>query len=338
MMARKRYTSALCIAATMWWCAGCATTAGHDAQLGQKPISKLPAEATASDNPEVQDREILPETHMAAGRLHESQNRLARAVEQYRLAVAIKPDHVEALNRLGIVLDRLGRFKEADKAFRDAIAAAPDQAYLHNNLAFSCIMQLNWREAEIVLTKALELKPDFARARVNLAMALAQQERFDEALTQFQTVLPAEDAYYNMGLMYQSKHQLVDAARSFKAALELNPQMIAARKRLEMLPADVVSEAERQLEAIASPAPAELASDESADPSERPTTQPASDEPNDSPQAYNPPDLAEDSAVPLCLNLSIEAGGDTDTPGPSDDGPMLLNPDSGLWEPANLIY
>jgi len=271
---------------------------------------------------------------MAAGRLHESQNRLARAAEQYRLAVAIKPDYVEALNRLGIVLDRLGRFKEADKAFRDAIAAAPDQAHLHNNLAFSYIMQLNWREAEIALTKALELKPDFARARVNLAMALAQQERFDEALTQFQTVLPAEDAYYNMGLMYQSKMKLVDAARSFKAALELNPQMIAARKRLEMLPPDVVSEAERQLEAIASPAPAELAADQDADPAERPTTQPASDEPTDAPQTQTPPE----SAVPLCLSLSIEAGGDESDPGPSDDGPMLLNPATGLWEPASLAY
>lgn len=337
MMAQMRYMMALGIAASMWWWAGCAAPAGPNIKTDQQPISKLPVE-TAPDDAGLQDHEILPDTHMAAGRLHESQNRLARAAEQYRLAVALKPDFVEALNRLGIVLDRLGRFKEADKAFRNAIAAAPDQAYLYNNLAFSYIMQLNWQEAEIALTKALELKPDFTRARVNLAMALAQQERFDEALTQFQTVLLAEDAYYNMGLMYQSKRRLVDAARSFQSALELNPKMVAARKRLDMLPADVISEAERQLEAIASPAPAELAADQSADPGERPTTRPASDEPTDSPKKHTPTEQDADSPVPLCLNLSIEAGDNTDVPSPGDDWPMLLNPVTGLWEPASLTY
>jgi len=333
MTAWKRYMLALCIVATMCWLIGCAAPAGPDGQAKRQPISKLPAETT-SGTLDIQDREILPETHMAAGRLHESQNRLARAAEQYRLAVALKPDYVAALNRLGIVLDRLGRFKEADNAFRGAIAVVADRAYLYNNLAFSYIMQLNWREAEVTLTKALELQPDFARARVNLAMALAQQERFDEALTQFQTVLPAEDAYYNMGLMYQSKRRLLEAAQAFKAALELNPQMLAARKRLDMLPADVVSEAERHLEASASPLPAELAADESADPSERPTTQPAGDENPDSAKANTP----SASAVPLCLELSIEAGRDANSPGPVDDWPILLNPQSGLWEPANPPY
>jgi tetratricopeptide (TPR) repeat protein len=315
------------------WLIGCTTPAGLKTRAERQPISRLPTDQTSGTS-DIQNREILPATHMAAGRLHESQSRLARAAEQYRLAVTLKPDYVAALNRLGIVLDRLGRFKEADNAFRSAIAVAADRAYLHNNLAFSYIMQLNWREAEVTLTKALELKPDFARARVNLAMALAQQERFDEALTQFQTVLPAEDAYYNMGLMYQSKRRLVEAARAFKAALELNPEMLAARKRLETLPADVVSEAERLLEAAASPLPAKLAADESSDASERPTTQPAGDVSPESAKAPTP----SAPAVPLCLSLSIEAGGDHNAPGPGDDWPVLLNPDSGLWEPANLSY
>jgi len=332
MMARTRYTPALCLTVILWWLTGCATPGGPNTPAGQQPISKLPNE-TSLDMPELDDHEILPETHMAAGRLHESQNRPARAVEQYRLAVALKPDYVEALNRLGIVLDQLGRFKEADKAFRDAIAAAPDQAYLYNNLAFSCMMQLNWREAATALNRALALKPDFARARVNLAMALSQMERFDEALTQFQTVLPAEDAYYNMGLMYQSKRRLAEAARSFKAALDLNPEMIAARQRLDMLPADIISKAEQQQEATASPAPNELdTAPVNAKPSQRPSTQPVSEETSNSSEAP----ISFESAVPFCLSLSIEADMLTDDLGSHDLWPMLHNPATGAWELASL--
>lgn len=339
MMARMRYTPALIMTATILWLGGCATPDGQVNQAGRQPLSKLPNNKSL-DMPEIPDREILPETHMAAGRLHESQNRLARAVEQYRLAVALKPDYVEALNRLGIVLDQLGRFKEADKAFRDAIAAAPDQAYLHNNLAFSYMMQLKWRDAKDALNKALTLHPDFARARVNLAMTLAQLERFDEAMTQFQTVLSAEDAYYNMGLMYQSKRRLVDAARSFKAALELNPDMVAARKRLDMLPADIISEAERQQEAIASPAPAELdTAPAEANPSERPATQPASEETSDAseaPIAEPEAPILFESAVPFCLSLSIEEDMLTDDFGSYDYLPMLLDADITASELASI--
>ena len=46
-------------------------------------------------------------------------------------------------------------------------------------------------------------------------MALAQQERFDEAMKHFLTVVPMEDAWFNIGLMYQSKSRPAEAARAF---------------------------------------------------------------------------------------------------------------------------
>ena len=207
-----------------------------------KDISQMP-EAIAPN--------ILPETHLAAGRLHESEGRLVRAVEQYRLAIAARPDNIEAYNRLGIVLDRLGKFKEADQALLRATQIAPKQAYLHNNLAFSYIMQGRWADAQACLTKALEIDSQFIRARVNMGTVLAQQGQFDEAFKNFRAVLRIEDAYYNMGLMYQSKQRVVEAAQAFQQALDANPKMVAAKKRLELLPPSAVSEAENRGELFA---------------------------------------------------------------------------------------
>lgn len=220
----------------------------RESQQPQQPGTVLPpaavAKAPAPENVvDAKSPEVLPETHFAAGRLHESQNQFARAAEQYRQVIALSPKNLEAYNRLGIVLDRLGRFKEADEAFLQGLRVSPKQTHLRNNLAFSYIMQARWTEAETALKECIAQQPTFARAHVNLGLVLAQQNRFDEALAQFSKALPRADAYYNLGLMYQSKRKLPEAANAFKTALELNPQFAAAQKRLDALPEDVVKSA-----------------------------------------------------------------------------------------------
>ena len=254
---------------------GCQAPGGPQSNVNRPPVGRIPA--NKSNAASTTERAILPETYLAAGRLHESQDRLEEAAGQYRLASRVKPDCVEAFDRLGSVLDRLGRFNEAEQAYKQAIRLAPAQAYLHNNLGFSYVIQRRWKDAEQCLKKALELKADFARARVNLGLALAQQERYEEAQAQFSAALPPEDAQFNMGLMYQSKRKLVEAARAYKAALELNPGMVAARNRLKTLPTEALSKADElgRSETVASPPPAQPKAAQAVARDERPSTQPA---------------------------------------------------------------
>lgn len=197
----------------------------------------------ASKQSEVGMPDIEPETYMAAGRLHETQGRLTRAAAQYRAALQIKPDSAEAHGRLGVVLCHMRQFKEADAELAQAIRLAPNQAHLYNNLGFSYLAQGRWAEAEQQFNKALQLKPDFARAHVNLAMVLAQQEKYEAAMQHFRLVVPLEDAWFNIGLMYQSKTRPAEAARAFKTALKLNPKLSAAQQCLDKLPPDLVAQA-----------------------------------------------------------------------------------------------
>ena len=237
MIAWMRYPLVGACSAAVLLLFGCAGKDGNKSIRRDRPISQPSNE----DNPEASAfaTDILPQTYMAAGRLHESQGKLALALEQYQLAIKTEPKYVEAYNRIGIVLDRMSHFKEADRVFLKAIELAPKLPHLHNNLGFSYTMQLRWQEAEQALHKAIGLKPDFIRARINLAMVLAQQSRFDQAFTHFRAGLPLADAYYNIGLMYQSKGMATEAARAYKAALKRNPELVAAQKRLEKLPKEV---------------------------------------------------------------------------------------------------
>lgn len=183
--------------------------------------------------------DIAPETYVAAGRMHESQGRLTRAAAQYRMAIQLDPRHVEAHNRLGLVLCQMQQFKEADAVLAKAVELAPGRPHLHNNQGFSFLVQMRWTEAERSFRKALELQPDFARAHMNLGMVLAQQDRFDEAMKHFVTVVPVEDAWFNIGLMYQSKSRPAEAARAFKTALKYNAKMAAAQQCLNKLPQEI---------------------------------------------------------------------------------------------------
>ena len=264
MIAWKRYLFGGSAAALSLFILGCALTSVEQSGGDADALARMG------------EPKILARTHLAAAHLHESQGHLARAAQQYHLAVNLDPKNVAALNRLGVILDRLGRFKQADKRFEQAIAVAPNEAYLHNNLAFSYIMQHTWADAEVELVRALELHPTFIRARINLAMVLSQQRRFEEAETEFMIALSPGDAHYNMGLMYKSQRYEVEAARSFMRALEIEPKLVAARKRLDKLPPDAVLRAEELGIAIASPvSPAEFDATSDGVMSERPASQPS---------------------------------------------------------------
>lgn len=187
-------------------------------------------------------------TFIAAGRLHESQGRLLEAVRQYELASAEAPDNVDILNHIGVLYDRIGNSKMAQRAYLRAIDLVPNDARLHNNLAFSYILRRNWPEAEIALTRAVELAPEFARARINLGMVLAQQNRFDAAFEQFEYVLPPQDAWYNLGLMYQSRRKDVEAAYAYKRALEADPDLTAAVNQLARMSSQTLGAADDKIE------------------------------------------------------------------------------------------
>ena len=177
--------------------------------------------------------DIQASTHLAAGRLHESQNFLNKAIGQYRSALMRDPNCVEAHTRLGMCLGRLGNFDEAETHFRRAIELEPKKSHHRNNIAFCYMSRGLWADAEAELRNAVELSPAFVRARVNLGIVIAQQGRFDEALDAFRVVLTEADAQYNVGLMYQSARRFAEAEAAFAAALAANPKLEAAKQRLE---------------------------------------------------------------------------------------------------------
>lgn len=164
---------------------------------------------------------------------------LDRAEAVHREALAARPDDLEALNNLAIVLGRQGRAEDAIAAYRAAIAAHPRALEPRLNLAVALTRGGRLHDALATYDAVLVGWPDHAVAhfyRANLLAGLEQPEAarvgYDHALA----LAPDHaDAYCNRALVLVRLGDLAAAERDLMAALTRNPQLVAAWQRLVAL-------------------------------------------------------------------------------------------------------
>jgi tetratricopeptide (TPR) repeat protein len=129
------------------------------------------------------------EAYNYLGLAYIQQGRMNEAVSLFQKALVLKPDYAEAHFNLGNALLQQGQMDEATAQYQKALALKPDYAEAHNNLGNVLVQQARAAEAIAHYQKALALKPDYADARNNLGNALLQQGRTDEALAHYQKAL-----------------------------------------------------------------------------------------------------------------------------------------------------
>ncbi len=111
--------------------------------------------------------------HLQLGAAYAREGRYDDAAAQYRAALAIKSDSVEAYNNLGIVLAQAGNPSEAAGFFRAALEISPTDARLHANLARALRRTGAVSEAVEHYRDAVRLDPRAWDVAMNLAWILA---------------------------------------------------------------------------------------------------------------------------------------------------------------------
>lgn len=120
--------------------------------------SKAPAAA-------IQSFQQAKELGYASYRLHVSmaealvlQNEHEGALAEYQQALVRNPNAADALYKMGLVLDRLGRFPEAAQAFQRAVELMPTEILYHQSLGFALESAGRRSEAVKCFKRALELE------------------------------------------------------------------------------------------------------------------------------------------------------------------------------------
>ena len=147
-----------------------------------------------------------PTAYFHEGNRLAQQGQLEQAIDQYRRAIAAKPDYAHALANLGNALMMVGQPDEAIGAWRRAVAADPSYALAYSNLGLALSQQGRIDEAIAHLRRAVELKPGFVDALDNLARALLAAGRASQALQTARRAVAAKATT-------QTKRTFVDCLR-----------------------------------------------------------------------------------------------------------------------------
>ena len=113
-----------------------------------------------------------PLAHCNLARALEEAGDTAAAVREYRIALKLRPDYVDAYFNLGTLFGRDGKTDEAVKYLSKGLHICPNNAEALNNLGNALRMQGKLREAVRQYRKALRLDPTNDIFRANLEETL----------------------------------------------------------------------------------------------------------------------------------------------------------------------
>ena len=173
----------------------------------------------------------VPRTMHQALELHH-QGRLADAARLYESVLAVRPDHFDALQMLGVIKLGRGELAAALRLVGAAMRTRPNspQVLLNYGLVLNALNR--HEDALTSFEQALKQKARFAEAHNNRGSALTSLGREQEAVESFRRALVAKpdypEAHYNMGNALRKLDRHDEAIASFDRALALRPDYAKA--------------------------------------------------------------------------------------------------------------
>jgi len=155
--------------------------------------------------------------HLIRGRLALEAERYTEAANEFRKAVAAKPESVTGRVNLGAVLTLLGDVSGAIEQFEAVLRIAPENVNAHYNLGLLLTTQNQHQEAIRHLQAVLQSNPRDSSARFLLAQAYLKSDRRDEALEEFSRIVDA-DPNNERALLEQVR--LLFLKKQYKQALD----------------------------------------------------------------------------------------------------------------------
>jgi Tfp pilus assembly protein PilF len=135
-----------------------------------------------------------------------------------------------------------GELDEAVELYKKSIAAFPT-AEAHTFLGWTYSLMDRYDDAIAECRVAIEVDPDFGNPYNDIGAYLIEQGMLDEAIPWLEKATRATryESYcfphYNLGRVYERKHQWLKAKQCYRVSLGHNPQYTLARTALRRLEA-----------------------------------------------------------------------------------------------------
>ena len=191
----------------------------------------------------IAERPGLPEALYNRGLALQKLGRASEAERAYRAVLADNPNDLDAVINLGAVLKAQGQVDDAVVLYRQALKYDPYHPSLLNNLSALLRAQGRHDRAVKVLRRLLMRDQDNIDAYKNLALIYYDQKKYKLTETILQNALKKAqkanrkdaDIYVNLGMVELARGENGRAMAAFKAALEIDPDHLAANYNIGSL-------------------------------------------------------------------------------------------------------
>ena len=150
---------------------------------------------------------------------------LEKAAHEFRIVIALEPNHVNALYQLGIIERDSGEPQKAITTLNRVVKANDSFVQAHLELG-KLNYNLNYLErAKKSLRRAVQLEESMGEARYYYALTLEKMRNFKEAIEEFHVVGKDKaftfDAHAHLGYIYIEMSNAVQAFENFEKALDI---------------------------------------------------------------------------------------------------------------------
>jgi tetratricopeptide (TPR) repeat protein len=163
-------------------------------------------------------------------------NRHDIAIELFQKALNIDNSLAWLYYNLGTSLYPLGRIDDVVKALKKAIEIQPVYSEAYSSLGNALTELGMLDEAVVNLHKAISIQPDFAQAHYNLGNALKEQGKLDAGVTCYQKAIAIQpdfaDVHCNLGNTFLAQGKLDPAVASYQKVIEIQPDFAQAHSNL----------------------------------------------------------------------------------------------------------
>lgn len=201
-------------------------------ETSEKPVASKSKSLFGSKTAKVDPNAKAVQELISQGRAFEARNKADKAAKAYEDALAMDPNNVVALHRLGVIADSQGATEEAEILLTKALKQQPKNAEICADLGYCYFLQQRYKEAENLSRQAILHDAKNPLYRNNLGLILGHQERYDEAFEEFAKAGTKADAYYNMAFVFTMQDHVDEAKECFREALALKPDHKGAREAL----------------------------------------------------------------------------------------------------------
>lgn len=163
------------------------------------------------------------------------------AISHFAAAVRLTPDLPTPHYNLGTLMLQRGRMDDAMREYKLALSYVSDPleaAQIHNNLGVVHLETKQLPAAVDEFNAAIALDPNHQKSFIGRGNAEYEAGNFEAALSDFthaSRLEPSSMALFWMGRTFQEKGDVKSAVGAYEAALQIAPDMRAARNQLEVL-------------------------------------------------------------------------------------------------------